>query len=62
MVVPSIEKRIRWSAILVCTGLVVQILTMVWTHPLSFMAFLTIGVPLMLAGVAMFLYSLVSRD
>ena len=59
---PDIEKRIRWSGILICAGLLVQIATTRWTHPLSFMAFLVIGCPLMFAGAAIYLYSLVSKD
>jgi len=61
MVSPQIEKRIRWSGLLVSSGLAVQVLTMAWSHPLSFMAFLVIGCPLMLAGVVLFLASLVSK-
>jgi hypothetical protein len=59
---PEIEKRIRWSGILICAGLLVQIVTMRWTHPLAFMAFLLIGCPLMFIGAAIYLYSLVSKD
>jgi len=59
---PQIEKRIRWSGLLVASGLIVQLTTMAWAHPLSFMAFLLIGCPLMLAGVALFLVSLASKD
>jgi uncharacterized membrane protein len=59
---PAIERKIRWSGLLVCIGLIVQLVTMAWAHPLSFMAFLTFGAPLMLAGVGLFLYSLVSKD
>jgi len=62
MLRPQIEKRIRWSGLLVTTGLIVQLATMAWAHPLSFMAFLMIGCPLMLAGVALFLISLASKD
>jgi hypothetical protein len=59
---PAIENRIRWAGILVVTGLVVQLATMFWAHPLAFMAFLTIGCPLMLAGVFLYLYSLAVKD
>jgi len=58
----QIEKRIRTSGILVASGLIIQLTTMAWAHPLSFMAFLLIGCPLMLAGVLVFLLSLVSKD
>ena len=58
---PAIEKRIRWSGLLVVAGLLVQVLTLPWLHPLAFMAFLAIGCPLSLAGVLLYLYSLAAR-
>ena len=61
MAVPAIESRIRWAGELVVAGLVVQLFTMYWAHPLAFMAFLIIGCPLMLAGILLYLYSLVAR-
>jgi hypothetical protein len=57
-----IEKRIRWAGLLICLGLVVQLLSLIWVHPLSFMAFLVVGCPLMLGGVLLYLYSLVPRS
>ena len=56
-----IERRIRWSGILISAGLIIQMLTLLWTHPLAFMAFLLIGCPLVGAGVLLYLYSLVSH-
>ena len=55
-----IERRIRWAAILICAGLVVQVATLFFVHPLAFMAFLLIGCPLVAAGILLFLWSLVS--
>jgi hypothetical protein len=57
----TIEQRIRWAGLLVVTGLLVQLLTMSWSHPLAFMAFLTIGCPLTLAGVLLYLFSLANK-
>jgi hypothetical protein len=34
---------------------------MSWSHPLAFMAFLMIGCPLILAGVLIYLVSLVTK-
>jgi len=53
-----IERRIRWSGILVGAGLIIQMLTLLWTHPLAFVAFLLIGCPLVAAGILLYLYSL----
>jgi len=57
----TIEKRIRWSGVLVIIGLLVQILTMSWSHPLAFMAFLILGCPLTLSGVLLYLFSLTAK-
>jgi len=57
-----IEKRIRWAGLLICLGLAIQLLCLVRIHPLLFMAFLSVGCPLMLAGVLLYLYSLVPRS
>jgi hypothetical protein len=55
-----IERRIRHAGLLIAIGLLVQLATLSWTHPLSFVAFLTVGCPLEAAGVLYFLYALVS--
>jgi hypothetical protein len=57
-----IERRIRWSGGLIVAGLVVQLLSLLWTHPLAFVGFLMIGCPLVAAGILFFLYSLVSHE
>jgi len=58
----SIERRIRWSGLIIALGLIIQTGTLFWTHPLSFMAFLLIGCPLVAAGLLLYLYSLVSHQ
>ena len=58
----TIERRIRWSGMLIVLGLLLQMLTLLWTHPLAFMCFLMIGCPLVAAGMLLFLYSLVSHQ
>ena len=57
----TIERRIRWSGMLVVAGLVVQMLTLLWTHPLAFMCFILVGCPLVAAGILFYLYSLASH-
>lgn len=58
----GIEHRIKWAGRLVGTGLFVQVLAMLQVHPLSFVAFLVIGCPLVAAGIVIFLISLVTRE
>jgi len=57
-----IERRIRWSGFLIVLGLVVQMTTLLFTHPLAFMAFALIGCPLVAAGILFFLYSIVAHS
>ncbi len=57
-----IELRIKWASLLVAVGLLVELLSLMVLHPLSFMAFLGIGVPLIGAGIVLYLLGLVSHD
>jgi hypothetical protein len=62
MTLPVIERRIRWAGLLVVCGLVIQMITLIFIHPLAFMAFLLISCPLVAIGILLFLYSIVSHD
>jgi hypothetical protein len=57
---PLIESRVRLAGVLVCLGLLIQLLTLVRIHPLAFVAFILIGCPLVFAGLVLYLYSIVS--
>ena len=57
-----LENHIRKSGFLVCIGMLVLLLSLLWKHPLAFMAFLALGCPLTLGGVLFFLYSLAGRE
>jgi hypothetical protein len=57
----TIERPIRWSGLLIVTGLLLQMSTLPLIHPLAFLFFLMVGCPLVAAGVLLFLYSLASR-
>jgi len=58
----QVEARISWAAKLICAGLLVLLLTLIRIHPLAFVAFAVIGCPLVLAGICLFLYSIVSHQ
>jgi hypothetical protein len=53
-----IENRIKLASRLVGVGLLVQALSFTVLHPLAFMAFLTIGCPLVFAGIGLYLLAL----
>jgi len=57
-----VESRLRLAGLLICMGLLVQLLSLIRVHPLAFMAFILISCPLVLAGIFLFLYSIVSHD
>jgi hypothetical protein len=54
------EWRVRIAAALVFLGLTVELVALCWVHPTSFLVFAMAGIPLVGAGIAIFLYSLVS--
>jgi hypothetical protein len=57
-----VERRIRLAAALICLGLLVLLITLFRVHPLAFVAFAVIGCPLVLGGIFLYLYSIVSRE
>ncbi len=57
---PVMERRVRISAALVSLGLIVELTALRWAHPTAFLVFTLAGIPLVGAGIAVFLYSLVS--
>lgn len=61
MTVTPLERRIRWAGLFIVAGLLLQLATLPWTHPLAFVFFLVVGCPLVAAGILLFLYSLVSH-
>ncbi len=59
MDMPVVEKRMKVASVLIGVGLLVQLLALLRVHPLSFVAFLVVGCPLVGAGVIFYLISLV---
>jgi hypothetical protein len=56
----ALERRLRWCALLVLIGLVVEIVSLLWSRPMSFIVFVLAGGGAMAAGIGLFLYSIVS--
>jgi hypothetical protein len=58
-----IDRRVRIAAVLVAAGLFVELLVLRGVRPAAFLIFVLAGIPLVAAGVLVFMYSLVSvRD
>jgi hypothetical protein len=58
----SIEQKLRRASLIIAAGLFLQFLTLLPLHPLAFIAFVGLGVPVMGVGVIFFLWSLVSES
>jgi hypothetical protein len=53
-------KSLRISGVLIILGLLVEAFSLVRIHPLAFLTFMFVGGTLLIAGVSIYLYSLVS--
>lgn len=56
----QMDRRLRVSGILIALGLLVEVLSLIRNHPLAFLGFVFVGGGFLLAGIAIYLYSLVS--
>jgi uncharacterized membrane protein YczE len=54
----KLERRLRVAGVLVILGLVVELVTLHWSHPTAFMFFLLAGATLMGAGIVIYLLTL----
>jgi hypothetical protein len=54
------NRRLRISGVLLILGLLVEGITLHWNTAFSFLAFMLVGGALFLAGVLIYLYSLIS--
>lgn len=54
-----ISRKLRIAGILIILGLIVEIISLVWNHPLSFMAFLILGGLLLAAGMVTYILDMV---
>jgi hypothetical protein len=53
----AMHAGLRQAGVLVSVGLLVEVLTIFWSHPTAFLAFAFIGGTLLLAGVARYLWA-----
>ena len=58
----KIERRIRISGSLLIAGMLVELVTLRWSHPTAFLFFLLLGGALMGMGIIIYLFSLVPVD
>ena len=55
----GMARLLRVSSALIILGLIVEIISLLWFHPLSFVLFAFVGVILIGLGIAVYLISLV---
>jgi hypothetical protein len=55
-----IGKKLRLAGLLTILGLLIEGLSLIWNHPLSFVAFIGIGGLLLFLGIVVYLAALVS--
>jgi hypothetical protein len=56
----GLEKRLRLAGMLLILGLLVEAICLLWARPLAFIVLVGAGGFLCAAGIAVYLYSLVS--
>lgn len=57
---PNMTRKLRWAGGLVLAGLLVQLGSLYWNHPLSFIAFALAGSLLSAIGSVIYLFAIVS--
>ncbi|MFY9689522.1 MAG: hypothetical protein WA369_08900 [Candidatus Acidiferrales bacterium] len=55
----GMQRLLRVSGALIVLGLLVEIVSLVWFHPLAFVLFAFVGVALIGSGIVVYLASLV---
>ncbi len=55
---PPLIRRLQLSGLLVTLGLIVEAVTLFWSHPTAFLVFLGLGGLLVAAGVLLYLFSI----
>ena len=57
---PYLTCKLRQSGMLIIAGLLIEAMSLLWNHPLSFVAFIALGGLLLVAGVVIYLLALVA--
>jgi hypothetical protein len=56
----KMQRRVRISSALVLLGMLVELISLLWSHPTAFVLFVIPGTLLMALGILFYLYSLVT--
>jgi len=55
------DQLLRAASALVLAGIIVELISLVWSHPIAFLLFAIVGGALVLMGLATYLFWLVER-
>ena len=58
----KLENRLRTCGVLIICGLLVELISLKWAHPTSFLLFVIVGGLFMAAGMLFYLVSLVASE
>lgn len=53
-------RKLKTSGLVIIAGLLVEAVSLLWNHPLSFVAFVGFGGLLLTAGILLYLWALVT--
>lgn len=56
------KRRLRWAGICLILGLLIEIGSLGWSHPLAFTLFLGPGIGLVVLGAAIFLWAVFQQS
>lgn len=56
----KLERRLRRSGLMVGTGLIAELISLLWNHPTAFFLFLGVGAVLIAVGILYYFCSLVA--
>ena len=58
----TLEKRLKLAGSLMIFGLLVELITLYWAHPTAFLVFAGLGGTLLVLGILLYLWTLVSAE
>lgn len=58
--ITRLENRLRLASVLIALGLIVELITLHWSHPTAFMLFLLAGATLIGLGIILYLLILLA--
>lgn len=57
----KLAKVLRIAGLLIIGGFLVEVLTLIWSHPVSFLLYMGVGGVLMVIGIVLYLYAVISH-